>query len=652
MDKLRPAVMDESKRGECLPDTRLQAIKSIMEWFSSDSEGQEGAMWVHGVAGAGKSTLSTTAARMMRDLDLLGAFFFFNRDLPEWNASTLIRTLAYQLAEFDPIIGARIEQIVKDTPNIANMTLAVQFAKLLSVTALGDVPWTRGPILVVIDALDEAGSTTERADLMRVLSKGVSTLPWFLRLLIVSRPERDILDHFQPSTMRREELRVDSQASRADVTAFIRNRLNETRAHNIIYLTKALRDWPGGDVIDALATLAGGHFIWAQTACQLIDESDDPKETSDGLIKHQSTGQSIESFESLHRLYKTALLSAGRWQNPSTAANFQDVLGVVICAQIPLSCLAIDALLLPRLPPLPQRLPSLQTVSRFGSVLSWSDTGPVRLLHTSFYDYLTVHAQAEPRELWAIAVEECNLNLANGCITLLEQELRENICNLDLSRPVQDESLSEPVAYASKFWISHICLITDASEGFADMVYRFLCKHLLHWIEALTIGKAFDVVIRSLIMLLKWTQKYFPNSKLYHLVHDAHRFAQYFVNTITEHPLLIYASAVPFTPHDTLVYKKFHHSKLPHVLSGIEPTWPPFLQVFIGHDVRVWSVAFSPDGSKIVSGSSDKTVRVWDAVTGQAALPPLEGHENEVFSVSFSSDGSKIVSGSSDKTVR
>ena len=60
------------------------------------------------------------------------------------------------------------------------------------------------------------------------------------------------------------------------------------------------------------------------------------------------------------------------------------------------------------------------------------------------------------------------------------------------------------------------------------------------------------------------------------------------------------------------------------------------------------SVAFSPDGKKIVSGSYDKTIRVWDAETGKEIIPPLEEHSGTVSSIAFSPDGKKIVSGSSD----
>ncbi|KAI6095854.1 WD40-repeat-containing domain protein [Pisolithus sp. B1] len=71
-----------------------------------------------------------------------------------------------------------------------------------------------------------------------------------------------------------------------------------------------------------------------------------------------------------------------------------------------------------------------------------------------------------------------------------------------------------------------------------------------------------------------------------------------------------------------------------------------------GHTSSVTSVAFSPDGNKMVSGSSDETVRVWDAKSGIQIGDSLKGHTSSVASVAFSPDGNRIVSGSSDQTVR
>ncbi len=70
-----------------------------------------------------------------------------------------------------------------------------------------------------------------------------------------------------------------------------------------------------------------------------------------------------------------------------------------------------------------------------------------------------------------------------------------------------------------------------------------------------------------------------------------------------------------------------------------------------GHADYVSSVAFSPDGKCIVTGSDDSTAKVWDAVTGKETLA-LKGHKEIVTSVAFSPDGKRIVTGSWDNTAK
>ena len=53
------------------------------------------------------------------------------------------------------------------------------------------------------------------------------------------------------------------------------------------------------------------------------------------------------------------------------------------------------------------------------------------------------------------------------------------------------------------------------------------------------------------------------------------------------------------------------------------------------------SVAFSPDGTRVVTASGDKTARVWDAAAGKT-LPPALEHQAEVVSVAFSPDGTRV----------
>ena len=66
------------------------------------------------------------------------------------------------------------------------------------------------------------------------------------------------------------------------------------------------------------------------------------------------------------------------------------------------------------------------------------------------------------------------------------------------------------------------------------------------------------------------------------------------------------------------------------------------------HNSEVLSVAFSPDGSRIVSSSVDNTLRLWDAHTGEAIGEPLSGQRSWVSTIAFSPDSSRIVSVSSD----
>ncbi|MGE0481460.1 MAG: WD40 repeat domain-containing serine/threonine protein kinase [Phycisphaerae bacterium] len=72
---------------------------------------------------------------------------------------------------------------------------------------------------------------------------------------------------------------------------------------------------------------------------------------------------------------------------------------------------------------------------------------------------------------------------------------------------------------------------------------------------------------------------------------------------------------------------------------------------FEGHTGTVFALAFSADGTRLVSGANDQTLRVWDANT-RAPLAVLTGHSDVVFAVAFSPDGRRIVSAGRDRVIR
>jgi WD40 repeat protein len=75
------------------------------------------------------------------------------------------------------------------------------------------------------------------------------------------------------------------------------------------------------------------------------------------------------------------------------------------------------------------------------------------------------------------------------------------------------------------------------------------------------------------------------------------------------------------------------------------------IQTLAGHTGAVWSVAVSSDGKLLASGSADMTVKIWNLQTGEL-LKTLKGHSAGVFSIAFSPDNTMLASGSFDKTIK
>jgi WD40 repeat protein len=103
---------------------------------------------------------------------------------------------------------------------------------------------------------------------------------------------------------------------------------------------------------------------------------------------------------------------------------------------------------------------------------------------------------------------------------------------------------------------------------------------------------------------------------------------------------------VAFSPDGTCIVSAAYDLTLHDSVSAAVVT-PPLR----GHEKTICSVAFSPDSNRIASGSGDQTARIWDIVSGADPIS-LHGHDSDVWVVIFSPDGTCVVTGLYDHTIR
>ncbi|KAH6883823.1 hypothetical protein B0T10DRAFT_445692, partial [Thelonectria olida] len=594
----------EEHNSTCLPNTRVELLNDISQWISDPSS--KTIFWLNGMAGTGKSTISRTTARSRSELGDLGASFFFKRG--ETDRANLIKffpTLARQLATRVPGLAIHIKDVIDADSGIHGKAVREQFDKLI-LKPLSSIPQTSrnaSSLVIVVDALDECEQDADVRLLINLFSSAQSKLHW-LRIFVTSRPELPIRLGFSAIKGTYQDLilhMIPAPIIEHDIWTFLYLELGRIRDDFNMSAAEERRlpsDWPGEFILQRLVRTASPLFIFAATTCRFIDDRrcGDPETQLEEVLDQATHGSKLDM--TYLPVLKQQLAGVPGYKRQEIIENFRSVVGTIVSLASPLSALALSRLLSIPLKRVSARLDMLHSVLSVPS----TQESPVRLLHLSFRDYLVDHENREANELW-VDEEETHRTLAKQCMRLMYNCLHEDICNLQTpgsrrstigSQKVK-KCLPPELQYACLYWVYHRRAFNPRSDDNKE-IYDFLRKHLLHWLEAMSLmGRATEIL--AILKSLEVWFKHGEDPRLSDFIADAVRFVTISFSVIDEAPLQICSSALVFAPTNSVIRKTFK-SNVPRWISlwpHMEDHWDACLSILDDHSDLVMSVAFSHD---------------------------------------------------------
>jgi hypothetical protein len=487
----------------CLPRTRDTIIDEINRWVNSpNGEDVPCIFYLSGVAGSGKSTIAHTIAHQYDQLGRLGSSFCFDRaDQANRRPDNLFSTIARDLADLDPQRKRALWLTVKEKRSL-RITRAPreQFEKFILVPA--NEMHTIGPVVIVIDALDECGDQGSRRVILSILAEAVRHLPSNFRILITARPESDIENALASKhhVFCKRMDAIDANSTSDDISLYIRAQLSDVQGLE--------RKWPDKSWCLPLVERSEGLFQWAFTACRFITGDGklglDPAEQLDILL---SPASSTSNLGALDQLYLDILTRIFPVENSTFMDRFRLVLGRVLAAKEPLSVSSLKELHCED-----DSLDVGLVINPLGSLLSGvtQQDITVRPLHTSFRDFLT---DANRSKYFYVDIAQHHSRLALASMRVMKTELQFNICNLQTShiRNVDvpnltirvKEAISPQLSYSSRFWADHLrAAIYEAK--LLDALQYFMDNQFLYWLEVLSLVKQINLGSSMLLSLAKW----------------------------------------------------------------------------------------------------------------------------------------------------
>jgi hypothetical protein len=490
---------DNQHDPQCLKGTRVDLLKQITAW--GENPGGKNIFWLKGMAGTGKSTIARTVAGDFTKNGCLVASFFFSRGSGErGRAVRFFTTLASQLANISSHLKSYICHAIAEHGDIAKQSLAEQWKWLIfqPLSKLGnDSP--QPPTFFVIDALDECESQEDVRMIIQLLAQAKNLNAIQVRIFITNRPEISIRDEFGaiPESIHQDFVLHDISNSivEGDISTYIRDELDKVKRK-----CNLPSDWPNEHNIKLLVQRADCLFIYAATACRFIgDRNFSPNEQLDLVLQGGVDSQS----STLDKMYSQVLQQSvngdyNKQKKDELSNRFRQVVGSIVILLNPLSAVTLSNLL-----SVPKEKTDI-TLRSLYSVLdvSQDETSPIRLLHLSFCDFLLDKERCSDTQFW-VYEKKAQSSLVESCLQVMSSALRRDICNLqepgclasEIERDSVDKCLPVHIQYACRYWVDHF-MRSDIEFCDNGQVHKFIQKHFLHWLEALSLmGKISEGIL-------------------------------------------------------------------------------------------------------------------------------------------------------------
>ena len=502
-----------SGRKGCIKGTRRAILNEIEAWMGDF--GKPPVYWLNGLAGTGKSTIAQTIAERAFADGRLGASFFCSRDFSDRRDLHLILpTLAVQLARKYTKFRSIFIPLVRSDPGIAYESLYNQMKKLI-VTPLNE---SAVSTVIVVDALDECEEEEPASVILSVLGQFVSRIPK-AKFLITGRPEPRIREGFRlPLLAQATDVFVLHSVERSlinnDIRLFLKQSFLELARRR-----RGLDDWPTAEQLELLCERAAGLFVYAVATVKFVDHRNkNPKKQLDRLVQspessaHEGKAE-FKAGATLDSLYASILHDAFSHDDPEDDHKVRSVLGAVVLAANPLSPSTIATLLGFDVEDVS---PILSSVHSF--LILQEDVGhPVRPFHKSVPDFIVDPTRCtSPR--FHISSPGHHLQLLVGCLDLMNQALKKNICKLpdavansdvsDLKKRVK-RYIDPALQYACRSWHKHLANAgTTPVQALADTpaLRQFLEKKFLFWLEVLSVLGVVRNAIDALQITADWLE--------------------------------------------------------------------------------------------------------------------------------------------------